>query len=209
MSRRGQPQRETLASDFFQRDPWDARNYPALRRNRKGPPGMAGPGEDAALLAALPSPPRTFVFPFVLRALASTRSSTSSPRLTGPSVIRGLHFAKGGTPEGRQGLTLGKSLSSITEVNVAIATPVPYTPLFRGLPASGSVNGSPNDTDAAVDFQSSLFSNADDLGIIVLDRDWFLVVITSSAVVGTPDDFAGYVTVLDQVPAETLARYGA
>jgi len=181
----------------------DELTYPLPVADRSGPAGGGGGG----LPVVRPSPPRTFVFAFVIRALANTRSTTSSPQLRGPSIIRGLHFAKGGTPEGLQGLSLGKSFSSITEVNVAVATPRAYTPLFKGLPAAGSALSVPSDATQLVDMQTTLLHDADDLGIIVLDRDWFLTITQASAAVANPDDFVGYVTILDEVPEETLRNF--
>jgi hypothetical protein len=204
---RSQPQRETLASDYFKRDPFDVRTYPPARRDRKGPPSAAGGAGGAPIPAGLPTPGESRVFPFVLRANLLTRSTTSSPQLKGPSLIRGLHVAKGGTPDGLQGIALGKALSSVTELNVAIATARPYTSLFTGLPAVGSTNGAPNDAASLLDMQTTILHDADSLGIIVLDRDWFLTITVACNNTGTPDEFHGYVTLLDAVPAEVLAFY--
>jgi len=157
--------------------------------------------------AGLPAPAQSYVFPFVLRANANTRTSVSSPQLRGPSLIRGLHFSKGGTADGFSGIALGKSLSAVTELNVAVATARPYTTLFRGLPQGGTTNGAPNDATSLVDMQASLLTDSDSLGIIVLDRDWFLVVTCATGNSGTPDEIHGYVTVLDQVPLDVLALY--
>lgn len=185
----------------------DRRAYPAARSKRTGPPPSAGGVGGAAIPEGLPNPPQSFVFPFVLKANANTRSTTSSPRLRGPSIVRGLHFAKGGTPDGLAGIALGKSLSVVSELNVAIATLRPYTSLFNGMPAVGTTNGAPNDAASLVDMQTTVLTDADALGIIVLDRDWFLTVTVACNNSGTVDEFHGYVTVIDQVPADVLAYY--
>lgn len=185
----------------------DRRAYPTARRNRTGPPSPGGGVGGVDVPPNLPSPPQSYVFPFTIRANANTRSTTSSPQLRGPSIIRGLHWAKGGTPDGLQGILLGKALAAVTEVNVAIATALPFTRLFTPLAGSGSTAGAPNGATSLTDFQTTILAPNDNLGIIVLDRDWFLTVTVACNATASPDDHSGYVTLLDQVPADVLAFY--
>lgn len=186
---------------------FDARAYPVARRSRTGPPSPGGGVGGAEVLPGTPTPPQSFVFGFVLGAGSQQRSTTSSPRLRGPSIIRGLHFSKSGTPDAVQGIVLGKAFSSVSEVNVAIATALPFQPLFTGLPGAGSALGAPHSAVTPVDLQASLLDPNDNLSIIILDRDWFLTVTQANDVTATPDQYHGYVVVLDQVPLEQLALY--
>lgn len=185
----------------------DARAYPVARANRKGPPSATGGVGGAPPSETLLAPPQSYVFGFTLRANANTRSTVSTPKLRGPSIVRGLHYAKGGTAEGLQGILLGKSLSDVVEVNVANTVTQPFTRLFTPLAGSGSTNGAPGGAVSPVDFQTNLLDPTDNLGFVVLDRDWFLVISQVSGAVAAPDDFSGYVTVLDQVPLENLAFF--
>jgi hypothetical protein len=181
----------------------DPGTYPSARVDRSGPqPAILAqtPGE------TLTQPPVTHVFPFAIDASANNRSSVSSRRLYGPAVIRGFHASKGGSAAGTQGFGLGKAANSVSETNVANTTPFPFTPLFEGLPGTGSATSSPGGTVAILDQQPSLLTDADDLGIIILDAEFFLVVYIASGTTGG-DDFHGYVTLLERVSPQALANF--
>lgn len=152
------------------------------------------------------SAPTSYVFPVSLQVGASARSSISSPKLTGPSLIRGVHLSKTGTAKGVLGFGLGKSTISVTEDSVATTTPLPFTSLFNGLPAVGAGAASPNQTDVILDVQTSNLIDDDSIGIIVLDRDWFLVVYAASSA-ASGDTVNGHVTVLDGINPAALANF--
>jgi len=174
-------------------------------------PGFPEPRGDrgAALstaVATAPSPPVTRVFPFTLQIGTSLRSSRSSPKLYGPAIVMGLHAAKSGTAKGFLGIGLGKSLSSITETGVAVATALPFTSLFEGLPAAGTGPSAPNSTDVLLDVTTSLILNQDHLGIIIREPEFFLVVYGASSG-ASGDTLTGHVTLQERVNPEILAAF--
>jgi hypothetical protein len=173
--------------------------YPKARPDRGA---FFGPDTGAA---AAP-PPQTRVFPFTLAANANTRTSVSSPIMHGPAIIRGLHFSKGGAASGLQGPGLGKSVVAVSENSVAVTTPAPFTKLFEGLDSPSGSAGAADDATAIADMQASLLTDADNLGIVVTDPEWRLVVYVASGAVGAAV-IQGYVTVLEGVSPEALANF--
>jgi hypothetical protein len=184
----------------------DKRAYPAARTKRTGPPASGASSAAQAAADQGLTPAQSYVFTFNMLATANNRSTVSSPKLRGPSIVRGLHLTKTGTPDGTQHLALGKSKFAITESNVPTTTVRPYTSLFTALPVTGGAAALVNDGTAMVDAANTILMDADNLGIIVLDLDWFLTVTAAAAAVGS-DTIMGYVTVLDQVPDALLASY--
>lgn len=181
----------------------DPATYPRLRRQRAGPTPTAlvptAPGAPAA-------PPRTRIFPFSIDADANTRTSVSSPRLKGPAIVRAVHVAKGGAAGGLQGWGLGVAANAIEEGNVANAVAKPFRTIFEGLPNPTGVSASPGNTTLVNDLQGAVLQDADDLGLIILDAEFFLVVYVSIAGVGG-NVFGGYVVVLEQVSPQALANF--
>jgi len=180
----------------------DPETYPVLRLNRTGPlPALpvsgAGPG----------APPRTRIFPFAIQPGSNLRTSRSTPRLQGPSIITGWHFAKTGTPDGVLGFGLGKATQAVTETGVAPTVPPPFTMLFEGLAVGGVAPTSPNNTTAPEDVQTNLLLDDSDAKLIVPDLEWFLVVYAASGVTASPDALVGYVTVLEGVSQQALANF--
>lgn len=181
----------------------EAGTFPAPRRNRTGP---TPPTLAAGAPGAVAAPPTTRIFPFSIAAAANTRTSTSTPRLRGPAIIRAVHVAKGGAAGGIQGWGLGIAATTIEEASVANSVARPFRGIFEGLPNPTGVAASPGSTTVVNDLQGAVLQDADDLGIIVLDAEFFLVVYVSVAnVVGNV--FGGYVTVLEQVSAQALANF--
>jgi hypothetical protein len=175
-------------------------------------PGYPAPrGDRGAVLTApvatAPTPPVTRVFPFTLQIGTSVRSSRSTPKLYGPAIVMGLHAAKSGTAKGFLGIGLGKSLSAITETGVAVATPLPFTSLFEGLPAAGTGPSSPNNADVLLDVTTNLILNQDHLGIIIREPEFFLVVYAASSGASANDTMTGHVTVQERVSPEVLALF--
>lgn len=184
----------------------DRRAYPLPRRNRAGPePSSLTAGQPAGA-PPLPAPPITRTFAFALGALANTRSSITTDRLRGPAIVKAVHLSKTGAAGGSRGFGLGKSTSPVTENNVAIADPVPFTPLFKGLPVVGGAAGTPNDTTAIIDSQGSILSNGGDLNILITDLEFHLV-IYNAAQGATAGQIVGYVTVLELVDPADLPFY--
>lgn len=183
--------------------PVDELTYPQPVADRVGP--AAGGGAASALAP----PPVSRVFPVSVRvAAASQRSSTSSPRLYGPAIIRGLHLTKNGAAAGVLGYGLGKSLSAITEVNVAVTVAPPFTQLFTGLPTVGAGLTTPNNTDINVDVQLQTLCDDDSLGIIVLEPEFFLVVYAATnAGAAAFNTIVGHVNVLERVSLRALANF--
>lgn len=200
MARASQPFRETRASDYFNRDPWDARTYPAPRAKRAGPPAQAAAQAVPGALAV----PQTRSFTFSLRATpASRRTSVSSPRLRGPAVIINWFASKGGSASGVMGVGLGKAASPVREQSVAETIPLPFTPFAEGLEAIDAASGiTPDNTTGLLDMQPSLLMNNTRAGILVMDPEWFLVVYTAAN--GTPNDVVGYVTLIEGVTVDML-----
>lgn len=181
----------------------DAGTFPRPRTQRAGPtPTSLAIAPDAGPAA----PPRTRIFPFSIDADANTRTSTSSPLIKGPAIIRAAHVVKGGAASGLQGWGLGKATTAIEEANVPNATAFPFQRLFEGLPNPTGVPASPGGTTLTNDMQGAVLQDADDLGIIVLDKEFHLVIYVSIANVAG-NVFAGYVVVLEEVSPEALRNF--
>ncbi len=85
------------------------------------------------------------IFPFHHRANASTRSSISSPLLIGPFLIKDWYWSTDSTtqPPGAT-FEIGNAPAAVTENDVALTIPRPYTPrleLQRGSGAGASNTG--------------------------------------------------------------------
>jgi hypothetical protein len=121
-------------------------------------------------------------------------------------VVTGLHISKTGSALGTLGFGLGKSLSSITETGVAAATALPFTALFEGLPAAGSGPSQGGQTNPMIDVQGSLLMDDSNLGIIIREPEFFLIVYgQSSGASGAT--LTGHVTVQERVNPEVLAAF--
>jgi hypothetical protein len=181
----------------------DELTYPLPVANRQGP-ATAAAAAAAALTA--PEPPVTRVFPFSMRANNGQRTSTSTPLLRGPALVIGWKLSKGGAASGNVGIALGKSSVAVTEVNVATATPLPFTPLFEGLPVGGAAQTTPNNTTGLIDEGTVNLLADTKPGLIILEKEFFLVIYTANAGAGA-NDVVGFVTVLEKVSIAALANF--
>jgi hypothetical protein len=203
---RGEPLRETIPSDYYRRDPFDARTYPAPRSKRAGPPAVTVPG--AAAGAPQPtSYPRSRVLWFESSTVGNTRSSAASQRLYGPTIITSVFWMQSGALDpGNRWLELGKAFSPINEINVGITSTKAYTPLVEG--------PSTPQTVVPTGFNGWWLSTPDSnipngeftCRIVVPDRDWFLIFAVGNNTVNTIS-VRGGCSVLDQVDPFALAAY--
>lgn len=182
--------------------PITATDFPPPRVRRSG-----GTPASAAAYSA-PPPPRSRVFSFAIQTTAgNVRSSTSSPLLLGPAIIKGIHISKNGAANGGLGFGIGKALSPVTEVSVSSALPLPFESLFTGLPQIGLPPTAPNSTDVVLDVQPSLMLDDDSLGILVLEPEFYLVVFASNGNVAGGPGILGHVNVVEQVSPDVVANF--
>lgn len=195
-----------LPSGFEIGNAFDRRAYPTPRRNRTGPPPSSALGGD-------PSAPQPASYPqsrqmwFESSTANNSRSTAASERLRGPSIIKSVVWMQtGAINPGNRWLELGKALSPINEINVALTAPKAYTPLIEGpstpqavVPASfnGMWVTSPDAPNPFGEFSCH---------IIVPDRDWFLIFAVYDNNVGGLS-CRGLVSLIDQVDPFALASY--
>jgi hypothetical protein len=147
------------------------------------------------------------VVPFSLVANANTRTAISPVvSFTGPAVVLGIHFTKGGTPKGTQGIILGKAQVAVSEINVSNGTVRPWTALFEPTLNAGTGSADTLGSDQGIDLQASMISNDANLGIIIPDTRFFLVIAVVALGTGG-DAFEGHVSLLEQVAPAALANF--
>lgn len=181
----------------------DLETYPRPRTQRAGPvPTSLVPLAEGAVA----TPPTTRVFAFRLDMNAGRRSSASSPRLYGPAIVRGLHALEQGTAQQLHVLELGKSLTTVTETDVLIATAKPYTPLFERMSSTVVAEAAARIGTLELDTGAPGGMRDDSLGIVILEPEFFLVVAWYSLATNGAS-VSGHVTILEKVPAETIASF--
>ncbi len=175
--------------------------YPRPRLKRPGPTPRSVTAAPAAAAA-----PTSHVIPFRLKAAVNTRSCGSSGKLRGPAIVTGIHMTKGGAAVGSTGLEVGKSATPITEANVAASATRAWTPLYDTRVVAGTIAVPGGEVDESIDFQTSLYQDDTNLGIVILDAEFYLVIVTYSGGAGS-NEIAGHVTLLEQVSPQALANF--
>jgi hypothetical protein len=201
----GPPQRETIASDFFLRDPWDVRTYPAPRAKRSGPP----PGSTGGPLTSAPGQlvGRTRLFPFRLAEGAGTRNTISTPRLQGNVVVHSFFYAIGAAADPpNDTIEIGYAPAPVTEINVALTVARPYTVLTELIDHN---NGIANDRGAGFPNYTGNVPQRGTripLGLIILERE---LAVTVSVVnpSGFVQNYDGYFNLTENLSYEALAGY--
>ncbi len=177
--------------------------YPALRLNRTVPVILAPP----AVVGGQATPPNTRTFGFLLTATAGNRTTASSPILHGPAIVRSIHIAKGAAAVQQLTWELGVAQLGISEVNVpALTTTRPWRPLFERIANPAGGDPAQRLGDGALDQQASLTEDAE-LGIVVLDGQFFLTVTVLSMGGAQTADIRGHILVLESVSPAALANF--
>jgi hypothetical protein len=100
----------------------DLAAYPAARKRTTGDPNL--PQVDNAPI------PRTRYFTFLWNETASSRRTVSTPRITGPAIIKEIEFYSGTiNATDVKSIEVGYSLVPVTENGVSLATARPYNVL--------------------------------------------------------------------------------
>lgn len=181
----------------------DEATYPRPRVSRPGPTPSALaviPGVEAVTAPASRS------FAFAIDMNAGRRSSVSSPRLYGPAIIRGLHAINTSTGQVHMHLELGISPSAVQEVDVLHDAVRPWRAVFERLSATVAAEDAGRRGLVGPELGQPGQLQEPDLGIIVLDPEFFLVVSWGSFG-GTGARINGHVNVLERVAAETIASF--
>jgi len=178
--------------------------YPAPRTNRNVPPLVVGQAPSAGLA---PAPPTSRTLVFDMNSAANSRTTRSSARIRGPALIRAITLVKGGTATNLRQLELGVSDTSVSEENVALTTTRPWRPLFERVsdgstPLSGSAFAMTH-----IDLQASEQGSHVELGIPVIDSEFFLTITLWNNAGGVADSVEGVISILEAVSAEALANF--
>lgn len=181
----------------------DAGTFPRPRTQRAGPAPSAQaitqPGAGAA-------PPQSHVIPFAIQAAVNSRSATSAGPFRGPALVTGIHFSKGGPANNTVGIVLGKHTSVVSETNLAAGAARAWRPLFDPRLENGIAAPNAGPTDTSVDEQPSLLSNDANLGIVILEAEFHLVVAVYTGATASFGMF-GHVNLLEQVSPEALRNF--
>jgi len=181
----------------------DADTYPRQRTSRAGPtPSSLTPLAEGAVA----TPPRTRTFTFRLDMNAAKRSTVSAGPLKGPAIVRGIHAIQSGAAGQVHVLELGKSSSAVLETDVAIALAKPWTSLMERLSSTVAAESALRVGTLELDAGAPGGIRDDSLGIIILDVEFFLV-ISWQSLATSGASLSGHVTVLEQVPTETIASF--
>jgi hypothetical protein len=174
----------------------DPQAYPAPR---------AGRGSGAAFQADEPiTAPRTRIFPFYMRGTLNRRSTWSTPRLTGPAIIKELNW-NGGTPSDPpiSTLELGVAMAPVTEAAVVTTTPRAWTVLTELVDSSALIADTAGAGFPASTLPGSLAYQPRALNLVMTEPEFFLVVsFWCNAATGSP--ITGHLVVLEGVDRESL-----
>jgi len=146
------------------------------------------------------------MFTFALGVNVNTRSTISSPVLSGYSLIKRirLHWSNGQNPPTGT-LELGIAQSAVTETLQPTSVPRPFTTIAQPIFAGGYTITS----NEAGFFFSNFLTQASPFVIpidfVVPQHQWFLCISANSAA-GVGIQFNGNVDVLDGLTADQLAN---
>lgn len=183
----------------------DRRAFPTARRNRTGPPpaGTAGPlaqpiGSDVG---------RVRVFPWAINETAARRNTISTPKLLGNVIILSLSFSSGSHADPpNDTLEVGYALQPLTETNVVLTVPRPYTVLTELLDPHGIIANDRGQGFFGTTLNVPNRGSRIPLGLVVLERECAVVLalVNPSAFVQT---WLGTLTVIENLSFAALARY--
>lgn len=201
---RGEPQRETLLSDYYLRDPFDARTYPAARRKRTGPPPSDGSG-NADFAAGPPQPPQSRILAFQVSCNVGARTTGSSQKLIGPALIKNLHLASSVGSLGNFSLELGVALNPVTEQDVSPALVKGWRPITERVSQNAAAENAARVGFPSVGGQSGVPQPLGPLDYLVFDPEFFLTIsVVSVGAAGSA--LMGHVVLLERLTLAQLAN---
>lgn len=173
--------------------------YPRPRKNR---------GTGNQVLADTTTPiPRTRVFPFYVDIVANRRHTWSSPRIQGPALIKAVNLnCSFGQSGSFTTFDFAANTSPITETQVVLTTPRPYTPLLELLDPFNTVPGVSGDGFALTPTGTVLRHIEYPVELIVELTDFFLVMAISNNGAGA-GSISGHVRVIEGVNRQALSFF--
>lgn len=179
--------------------------FPAARLKRQGPPPSSGPEEDlSAPVGSQLGRPR--VFPFAIKETAARRNTISTPKLLGNVLIQSLFFSSGSHADPpNDTLEVGYALQPITETNVLLTEPRPYTVLTELLDPHGIIANDRGQGFFGTTLNVPNRGGRIPLGLYILERECSVVLglVNPSAFVQT---WLGYINVIENLSSAQLAR---
>lgn len=163
--------------------------------------GGGGPGTALAV-----SPPITRILAFNLSGNPGVRTTVSSTRIRGPAIIQSLDLGASVSSLNSFALELGKSASSVTEQDVALTVPRPYTLLTERLSQTAAGENAQRKGFVQTSLALTTPRHLGLLNIIVLETEFFIT-ISMVSLVAAGTAFFGHLVVLEAVPPETIAAF--